>query len=231
MTKKSDAESGDSQDITGINYLSRKVKGSERLSLEQKVAFAKAIEKGFAVGRRLQFMFDLRDAVTRLQAVTVPKPSEAIEFDQADPVLRQLDEAGEAAKKFIDACGPLLALLPQLSADLDKINTFLTEHEVIASNARSLTERQLVGIAIARTEKALKTIRLEPKEVVEFFKDIDLFDGEGPDAEGWKDILWKSRGRTDETGKTMSEKNRGTLLSDLEFAAEKKAQSKKDEGQ
>lgn len=227
MTKrKRDTAPVDSQHITGTDYLSRKVKGSERMTLEQKVAFAKAIEKGFAVGRRLQFMFDLRDAVTRLRAVKVPKPSEAMEFDQEDPVLRMLDEAGDAAKEFIDACAPLLALLPQLSAELDKLNAFLMKNEVIESNARSLTERQLVGVAIARTEKALKTIRLEPKEVVEFFKDIDLFDGDGPDAKGWEENLWKSRGRSDESGKTRSEKNRGTLLSDLEFAAEKRAPSK-----
>lgn len=230
-TKKNGSEPrSKSQRRIGIDYLSRDHNGSERMTPEQKVAFAKAIEKGFAVGRRLQFMFDLRDAVTRLQAVKVPKPSEAIEFDQDDPVLRQLDEAGEAAKRFIDACGPLLTLLPQLCADLDRINAFLNEHPVIASNAISLTERQVVGIAIARTEKALK-IRLEPKELVEFFNDLPLFDGKPLNAEAWKELLWKSRGRTDENGKTMSERNRGTLLSDLEYAAESLTQPKKDQGQ
>lgn len=215
---------------TGIEYLSRNVQGKKRMSDNDKVAFAKAMEKGFAVGRRLQLMFDLRDAVEALRAAKVPPRSMAIEFDQADPVLHLLDEAGDAAKEFIEACGPLLALLPQLEPALDKLDLYLKNNRVIRNQRRSLTDRLLVGFAVARTEEIIGgDLRLEPKELVEFFKDIDLFDGDGPDADGWKEILWKMRHRTDKSGKKVPDKTRGRLLDALELAVTNRV--KKDEGQ
>ncbi|MBX7096452.1 MAG: hypothetical protein K1X89_01955 [Myxococcaceae bacterium] len=209
---------------TGIEYLSRNVQGKKRMSDNDKVAFAKAMEKGFAVGRRLQLMFDLRDAVDLLRAAKVPPRSMAIEFDQADPVLHLLDEAGDAAKEFIEACGPLLALLPQLEPALDKLDLYLKNNRVIRNQRRSLTDRLLVGLAVARIEEVLgNDLRLEPKEMVEFFKDIDLFDGDGPDADGWKEILWKARHRTDKSGKKVPDKTRGRLLDALELAVTNRA--------
>ena len=215
---------------TGIEYLSRNVQGKKRMSDENKVTFAKAMEKGFAVGRRLQLMFDLRDAVALLRAAKVPPRSMAIEFDQADPVLHLLDEAGDAGKEFIEACAPLLALLPQLEPALDKLDLYLKKNRVSENQRRALTDRLLVGLALARTEEILGgDLRLEPKELVEFFNDIDLFDGDGPDADGWKEILWKMRHRTDDKGNSIPDKTRGRLLDALELAVENRA--KKDRGQ
>lgn len=221
------------KDRKGIHYLSRLVNGSKRMTPEVKGAFAGAMEKGFMVGRRIQLMFALRDAVTALRSVTVPPPSGAVEIDQADPVLQLLDEAGDAAKEFIEACGPILALVPQLGPvfqKLDDLEAFLKANRVITLKRTSLTAQQLVGVAVARMEDALGgDVRVEPKELVEFFKDIDLFDGAGPDAPGWEEVLWKMRHRRDEAGNTIPDKIRGRLLDALELAAKNRA--RKDGGQ
>ena len=221
------------KELTGVHYLSRPENGSERMTSELKATFAGAMEKGFVVGRRLQLMFALRDAVVALRSVTVPPPSGAVEIEQADPVLHLLDEAGDAAKEFIEGCGPLVDLLPQLGPvfeKLDKLEAFLKANRVIVLKRTSLTEQQLVGFAVARMEEVLGgNVRMQPKEMEEFFNDIDLFDGAGPDAADWKEILGKMRLRTDDAGNRVPHKDRGRLLDAFELAVKNRA--KKDGGQ
>lgn len=208
--------------LEGTDYLGHDVKDRPPMSIEEKVAFARAIERGFAVASRIQFMFALRDVVSGLVDLARTDQTLAAELGQTDPVLQLLDEAGDAAKDFIDSCSPLLELIPLLGPALKRLDAYLDSQPVIEANRLSLTPRQLVGIYVARAEgQNGRGIRLEPKELSEFFKDIDLFHDTPPTIGGWKEILWKSRGRRDEKGGTISEKHRGSLRSDLEFAAKR----------
>jgi hypothetical protein len=212
----------------GLEYWTRLVDGKPRMTEEQKVTFASAMEKAIAVGARIQHAFALRDAVEKLVAVGPSPKTYAIELDQTDPVLQMLDEANDAAKAFVDACAPLLGQLAALKDAQEKLDAFLKEHRVFEANRKSFTEKQLVAIAIARTEK-MTGLKLQPKEVAVFFNQLDFFGDDTPEAADWDDKLWTARGRPDENGKTRAEKSRGTFLSKLEAAAEKTDSKKNQE--
>jgi hypothetical protein len=212
----------------GLEYWTRQDR-NPRITEEQKVTFASAMEKAIAFGARLQHAFRLRDAITKLVEVKPPPQTYALELSQTDAVLQMLDEANDAAKAFVDACAPLLGQLAALTDAREKFDGFLRGHRVFEANRKSFTERQLVAIAIARIEK-MTNLKLEPKEVAVFFDQLDFFGDETPEAADWDDKLWAARGRLDENGKTRAEKTRGTFLAKLEAAAEK-ADAKKKQGE
>ena len=184
------------------------------------VAFSQAIETAFIAGRQLQAMFVLREAVSTLARVRMEPTDRAVFTRSKDPILQLIADAGTAARAFNEACAPLLAQLAVVQPAFEKLESFLRVNRIFLTRRRSMSDRLLMGLAIARVEETLGGHpRLEPKELVEFFKDMDLFDGNGPDAVGWTEILWKMRHHIGSDGRVLPHKIRGALLSAFERAA------------
>lgn len=207
----------------GAEYLQRMVKGIPRLPFEEVVVVAKAVDKAVAIATRMAAMRDLRAAVDALNKVRLVEPSVGLEFEQADPVLRLLEEADDEVKRFLAACAPLFTLIPTLMPTLmaaaERLDGYLDENDAIGANLQSFTKRQLAALAVARLEATKKiSVRLEPKEFKELLWQLDVLEGESITVSACEELLWKMRGKRDGGGQALSHQDRGALLSDLEFA-------------